>query len=119
MALKWTAVLARATYAALFVVALPALLVVWARVLDNRLDLPACRAENAGSLLAAAGLLIWTAGILQIVRQGGGLPMNAFRRRDWRRAASTGSSPIRSTWDGCWPAPGWRSPLARRAPCSS
>ena len=78
MALKWTAVLARATYAALFVVALPALLVVWARVLDNRLDLPACRAENAGSLLAAAGLLIWTAGVLQIVRQGGGLPMNAF-----------------------------------------
>ena len=78
MALKWPAVVARGIYAALFVVAFPALLVAWARVLDNRLDLPVFRAEIAGSLLAGAGLLIWAAGVFAIVRHGGGLPMNAF-----------------------------------------
>jgi protein-S-isoprenylcysteine O-methyltransferase Ste14 len=78
MALKWMAVLARGIYAALFLAALPALLVVWARLLDRRLNLPACRDETAGGLLVAAGLLIWAAGVFQIVRQGGGLPMNAF-----------------------------------------
>jgi protein-S-isoprenylcysteine O-methyltransferase Ste14 len=78
MALKWPAVLARGIYAALFVVALPVLLVVWAGVLDSRLDLPTCHAESAGGLLAAAGMLIWAAGVVAIVRHGGGLPINAF-----------------------------------------
>jgi protein-S-isoprenylcysteine O-methyltransferase Ste14 len=78
MALKWMAVLARGIYAALFLAALPALLVAWARLLDRRLNLPACRDETGGGLLVGAGLLIWAAGVFQIVRQGGGLPMNAF-----------------------------------------
>ena len=78
MDLRWTAVLALSLYAALFVAALPALLVAWARALDASLDLPACHAAGAGRLIAACGFLVWAAGVVQIVRQGGGLPMNAF-----------------------------------------
>jgi protein-S-isoprenylcysteine O-methyltransferase Ste14 len=78
MAMSWPAVVARGLYAALFVVVFPAWLVAWARVLDSLLDLPACRAELSGSLLAAAGLLVWGAGVVAMVRRGGGLPINAF-----------------------------------------
>ncbi len=76
--MSWPAVVARGLYAALFVVVFPAWLVAWAGVLDSRLDLPACRAELSGGLLAAAGLLVWGAGVVAIVRRGGGLPINAF-----------------------------------------
>jgi protein-S-isoprenylcysteine O-methyltransferase Ste14 len=79
MALRWPAAVARATYAALFVVALPVLLVAWARLLDRRLGLPEVGgAAGAGALVAAAGFLIWAAGVFSIVRRGGGLPLNAF-----------------------------------------
>jgi protein-S-isoprenylcysteine O-methyltransferase Ste14 len=100
MALKWRAVVARGVYGALFVVALPALLVAWARVLDGRLALPPCRSVTAGGLLAAAGLATWAAGVVGVVRQGGGLPMNAFPppRLATRGAYSLVAHPIYLGW---------------------
>ena len=65
-------------YGALFVVALPAGLVCWARALDAQLTLPIVRMPVAGGLLAAAGFGVWAAGVFEIIRRGGGLPMNAF-----------------------------------------
>lgn len=78
MGMRWTGILARGAYGGLFLLALPALLVVWARALDARLPLPSWRVQGIGGVIAAAGVLIWAAGVFQIVRRGGGLPMNAF-----------------------------------------
>jgi protein-S-isoprenylcysteine O-methyltransferase Ste14 len=69
---------ARAGYAALFTAALPALLVAWSRSADRFIELPSLESPGAGWLIAAGGVSLmvwaWTA----LVRDGGGLPMNAF-----------------------------------------
>jgi len=68
----------RLAYALAFAAALPAALVLWARALEPQFDLPAYRSAWGGGLLAALGALIWMAGVVEIVRRGDGLPMNAF-----------------------------------------
>jgi protein-S-isoprenylcysteine O-methyltransferase Ste14 len=68
----------KAAYAALFVVALPALLALWAARLDEWLSLPVPGTPAAGLALAIAGLLVMTAGTLALWRHGDGLPMSAF-----------------------------------------
>jgi hypothetical protein len=62
----------------LFTVALPALLLAWARSADRFLELPAVESPAAGWSIAAAGtaLVLWAWVVL--LRDGGGLPMNAF-----------------------------------------
>ena len=69
---------ARAGYAALFTAALPALLVAWARSADRFIELPALESPAAGWVIVVGGVSLmvwaWTA----LVRDGGGLPMNAF-----------------------------------------
>jgi protein-S-isoprenylcysteine O-methyltransferase Ste14 len=72
------AVGARVAYGALFVVLLPALLVLWARRLDALMALPALRAPLAGAVVAAAGALLMAAAAWALWRHGGGLPMSAF-----------------------------------------
>ena len=69
---------ARAGYAVLFTAALPALLIAWARSADRFIELPALESPAAGWVIVVGGVSLmvwaWTA----LVRDGGGLPMNAF-----------------------------------------
>ena len=68
----------RVLYALAFTVALPAALVLWARALESRFDLPVHQSIMGGIALTGLGALIWLSGVVQIVRRGDGLPMNAF-----------------------------------------
>ncbi len=65
-------------YGALFVAALPAGLIWWAMALDAQLHLPVVHQPIIGGLLVAAGSATWIAGVIEIIRRGDGLPMNAF-----------------------------------------
>lgn len=65
-------------YGALFIAALPAGIIWWARALDKQLHLPAVDLPIVGGLVVALGAAIWIAGVIEIVRRGNGLPMNAF-----------------------------------------
>jgi protein-S-isoprenylcysteine O-methyltransferase Ste14 len=68
----------RLLYGALFALALPALLVVWAGRLEPAVDLPAVHQPGAGAALVALGLALTGAGVVALWAHGGGLPMNAF-----------------------------------------
>ena len=68
----------RVLYGLAFTVALPVTLVLWAGALDRQFDLPAYQSFTVGAILTTLGFLIWIAGVIQIVRRGDGLPMNAF-----------------------------------------
>ena len=68
----------RIAYGALFVVVLPAGLIVWAREAAPAVPLPAVSSVPAGVALVAAGLALMIAGGRDLIVRGGGLPMNAF-----------------------------------------
>ncbi|MBX3355819.1 MAG: phosphatase PAP2 family protein [Phycisphaeraceae bacterium] len=70
--------MARVLYGALFVVAIPLLLVVLAQRLDAIVQLPALCSPLAGGSLIAAGVTLMAWSMLVLWRLGGGLPMNAF-----------------------------------------
>ena len=72
---------ARLAYGALFVVALPLLLALWAGRLDRLLTLPSLGAPLAGVGTAAAGAALLGAGIYALRRYGGGWPMSPFPPR--------------------------------------
>ncbi len=71
-------VVARAGYAVLFVLAVPAALVAWAIAARDNVPLPPIHFPFAGSAVAGAGLALLLAGAGALIRRGGGLPMNAF-----------------------------------------
>jgi protein-S-isoprenylcysteine O-methyltransferase Ste14 len=71
-------VLGRVAYGAAFTVALPALLVVWARRVEPLVPLRVPASAWAGVLLAAAGALLTTAAMTALAVHGRGLPMNAY-----------------------------------------
>jgi protein-S-isoprenylcysteine O-methyltransferase Ste14 len=68
----------RLLYGALFTVALPVLLALWARRLEPAITLPAVHEPAAGVVLVVLGLALMAAGIRALWVHGGGLPMNAF-----------------------------------------
>ena len=65
-------------YGLLFAVALPVLLVLWARGAAPDVGLPSLHAPVPGWIAAASGLALVVAAMLDLWRRGGGLPMNAF-----------------------------------------
>jgi protein-S-isoprenylcysteine O-methyltransferase Ste14 len=71
-------VLGRIAYAALFVLVLPAALVLWARGAAPAVTLPAVHALGAGLATAGIGVVIFAAGAWGLIARGGGLPLNAF-----------------------------------------
>jgi len=78
MAMTFTTVLARVAYGLLFAVVLPLLLLAWA-TLGRDLPLPAVPVPPlAGAVATAIGSWWMVHGCFDIVRRGGGLPMNAF-----------------------------------------
>ena len=68
----------RLAYGTLFVVALPALLVLWAWRLDHLVRLPAYGTPGVGLVVGAAGLVLMLAGTVTLWRRGHGLPMSAY-----------------------------------------
>jgi protein-S-isoprenylcysteine O-methyltransferase Ste14 len=68
----------RLAYASLFVLALPAALVFWARRLDQLLALPAMQARAPGLAIAAIGLGLMAVAMRDLWKRGGGLPMSPF-----------------------------------------
>src|SRR5690349_4177915 len=69
---------AKVLYGALFAVALPVLLILWARAAADVVSLPVFKNLPAGMVLAAIGAWMMIAGWVALWRDGGGLPMNAF-----------------------------------------
>lgn len=69
---------AKAGYGAAFVVVLPALLTLWARGSEGLVRLGAYGDARLGWGLTGLGAAMMAAGMGQLWRQGGGLPMNAF-----------------------------------------
>lgn len=70
--------MARIAYGALFVIVVPAGLLLWARATDPVVPLPAVHATPAGVAVLVAGLILILAGARDLIVRGGGLPMNAF-----------------------------------------
>lgn len=71
----------RLAYAALFCVALPALLAAWAVRLDSVLDLPAYGSAAWGTAAAACGLALMIAATRDLWVHGQGLPASPFPPR--------------------------------------
>jgi protein-S-isoprenylcysteine O-methyltransferase Ste14 len=71
----------KSAYGALFLVGLPAGLVVWARATADAVWLPAIRTPVVGWSLAVLGLLLGSAGAYELIVRGRGLPMNPFPPR--------------------------------------
>ena len=79
-------VLARALYGMLFLVVLPAGLVLWTRELDPLIALAALHSPWGGAALVAAGAALMLAGMTGLMAHGNGLPMNAFPPTRYIRA---------------------------------
>lgn len=70
--------LGKALYGALFALALPLLLLAWARATATAIPLAAPFTPWAGLAASAAGLALMLSGTAALWWHGGGLPMNAF-----------------------------------------
>ncbi|MGZ5443513.1 MAG: prolipoprotein diacylglyceryl transferase family protein [Thermoanaerobaculia bacterium] len=70
--------LGQIVYGALFVIALPVLLFLWARALDRIVGLPVIGAPWHGVLLAAAGAALMVSAMIVLRMRGRGWPMSPF-----------------------------------------
>jgi len=70
--------LGKILYGLLFVVVVPALLILWAKAAEENVALPVYGNPAVGLALAACGLALVLTGMFELWRYGGGLPMNAF-----------------------------------------
>ena len=68
----------RAAYAALFVIVLPILLVLWSRAAAHNVPLPVLHSPGFGITLAALGLSLLISGAYALMRHGRGVPLNPF-----------------------------------------
>jgi len=68
----------RILYGSLFLVLLPALLILWAHAAEPNVTLPAYGGPITGYSIAACGLALMLVAMQQLWRMGKGLPMNAF-----------------------------------------
>lgn len=70
--------LGKLLYGTLFIVVLPALLLLWSIQTEPAISLPPIHSVVWGGAVALLGLLVMLAGMLALWRIGGGLPMNAY-----------------------------------------
>ena len=68
----------RLLYGALFVAVLPAMLALWALATRGIVTAATIHDPLLGTMVAVAGVLIASSGMLALWQRGGGLPMNAF-----------------------------------------
>lgn len=73
---RYGGIAGRILYGALFVLVVPALLVAFTARVDLDVSIPPSPGPGAALLAAGAVVLVW--GMLDIVRRGEGLPMNAY-----------------------------------------
>ena len=78
LAVKRTAALGPILYGGLFVVALPALLLLWAWGTEPYVAFPTPAWSAGGWILVAIGAALMGAGMMALRVHGGGLPMNAY-----------------------------------------
>lgn len=78
VALTSREILQRVLYGALFCLAFPILLVVWASTMEDSVSLPVFGTPAAGAGLFVCGIALLISGMVQLWTEGGGLPMNAF-----------------------------------------
>jgi len=71
-------IIGKILYGTLFVVVLPALLILWAVAAQSNVGLSAYGRTPLGYAIAVCGLSLMFAAMWQLWRQGGWLPMNAF-----------------------------------------
>jgi protein-S-isoprenylcysteine O-methyltransferase Ste14 len=81
-----TGFIGRLLYGVFFVVVVPLALTAWAARLAPVVPLPAPHHPAGGAMVAAVGLALLALGILDLIRRGHGLPMNAFPPRLFVRA---------------------------------
>lgn len=77
-AAKGSAVFGKTLYGLLFIVALPALLIVWAKRTETSVTLPAADSPRLGLALLICGAAVLVYGMVALVVYGKGLPMNAY-----------------------------------------
>jgi len=78
MATKSASIVGKIIYGGVFTVAVPILLIVWARLTERSVPLPAIDSLPAGVMIGAAGAALMIAGMAAIYFYGHGLPMNAY-----------------------------------------
>ena len=69
---------AKILYGASFTILLPVLLAVWADRAESAVALPPYGSKELGLAFAFGGITLMLAGMRDLWRYGGGLPMNAF-----------------------------------------
>ena len=75
---KGPAIFGKVLYGLLFVAALPALLIVWARRTEATVSLPAADSPGLGLALVIGGAALTIYGMVALAVYGKGLPMNAY-----------------------------------------
>ena len=78
MTSKYSTIIGKIIYGAMFVVVLPALLIVWARMTEATIMLPSIDSTLGGLIVGIFGVVIMVSGMAAIFIFGHGLPMNAY-----------------------------------------
>lgn len=78
VAAKGSAVFGKTLYGLLFILALPALLIAWAKRTEPSIGLPAADSPKLGLALMICGAAVMLYGMIALVVYGKGLPMNAY-----------------------------------------
>ena len=65
-------------YAAFFTILIPAIVWLWARFTEDVVILPPVGSKTVGWVLMATGGLLMVWAVLDLIRYGKGLPMNAY-----------------------------------------
>ena len=65
-------------YASLFIILVPAIVWLWASFTEDVVSLPPVHSKSAGWVLMAAGGLLMLWAVIDLIRYGKGLPMNAY-----------------------------------------
>ena len=83
MATSRSAIIGKVSYGALFTVALPVLLIAWAKTTEPRVSLDAVGTLETGVAIISFGAIVMIAGMAALILYGKGLPMNAYPPRQF------------------------------------
>lgn len=79
-------VISRFAYGAIFLIAVPVLLYVWATTTASVIPLPAPHSAFAGSVIFGVGLVLIASAWITLIMRARGLPMNAFPPKHFVRS---------------------------------
>jgi len=89
-------------YGVAFAIVLPMMLIAWAAATKGKIAMPVYGSPGLGGVFAGCGLMLMVAGMFELWRFGGGLPMNAFPPRKFvsRGSFRYGPHPIYAGFAG-------------------